>query len=306
MNYSILKTIGNTPVIKLNKIVPTDSADVYVKLEYFNPTSSHKDRMALAMIEEAEKRGTLKKGMTIVEYTGGNTGSSLAFICAVKGYDIKLVSSDAYAKEKLDTMRAFGAELEIIPSKNGKITKDLPPKVIGRAKELAKEANVYFTDQFNNRDELKGYAKIGEELMTQIPQPIDAFCGAIGTAGMLMGVASVLQNTGTSIIGFEPATAAVVSTGIAGTHSVEGIGVGFIPPLLDKNLVNKVRGIDEEEGRAMARTLAEEEGLFGGTSTGLNVVGALQIAKELGKGHTVVTIACDSGLKYLNGSLFQN
>ncbi|MEL7124325.1 MAG: pyridoxal-phosphate dependent enzyme, partial [Bacteroidota bacterium] len=203
-------------------------------------------------------------------------------------------------------MKAFGADLEIIPSEGGKITKDLLPRLIAKANQLAEQENTYFTNQFHNTDELIGYAKIGEELLNQVPQIIDVFCGAIGTAGMLMGVAHALQNIDTSIVAFEPASSAVVSTGVAGTHSVEGIGVGFVPPLLNLNRVKEVRAIEEAEARLMVKRLAKEEGIFAGTSTGLNVVGALQLAKELGEGHTVVTIACDSGLKYLNGSLYKN
>ncbi|MEM9674634.1 MAG: cysteine synthase family protein [Bacteroidota bacterium] len=306
MTLSILNTIGNTPIVRLQKIVPDSSADVFVKLEYYNPTGSYKDRMALAMIEEAEKRGDLKKGMTVVEYTGGSTGSSLAFICAVKGYTFQVVSSDAYASEKLNTMKAFGANLEIVSSEGGKITKDLLPKMIGKANEIAQKDNTYFTNQFYNQDELLGYAKIGEELILQMPQPIDVFCGAVGTAGMLMGVTRAFQNTDTSIVAFEPESSAVVSTGTAGTHSVEGIGVGFVPPLLEMSALKEVRAIDEEQARLMAKRLAKEEGIFAGTSTGLNVVGALQLAQELGKGHSVVTVACDSGLKYLNGTLYRD
>ncbi len=306
MKHSILSTIGNTPIVQLQKIVPETSADVFVKLEYYNPTGSYKDRMALAMIEEAEKRGDLKKGMTVVECTGGSTGSSLALICAVKGYDFHVVSSDAYAQEKLNTMKAFGADLEIIPSEGGKITKDLLPKLIARANEIAQEGNSYYTNQFHNSDELIGYAKIGEELLSQLPQPIDIFCGAVGTAGMLMGVAHALQGKATSIIAFEPASSAVLSTGIAGTHSVEGIGVGFVPPLFKRDQVKAIKAIEEAEARIIAKRLAKEEGIFAGTSSGLNVAGALQLARELGKGHTVVTVACDSGLKYLNGNLYKD
>ena len=305
MKRSVLHTIGNTPLVQLQRLVPETSADVFVKLEYFNPTGSYKDRMALAMVEEAEKRGDLRAGMTVVECTGGSTGSSLACICAVKGYDFQVVSSDAYSQEKLNTMRAFGADLEITPSAGGKITKDLLPKMIARAKELAQQGNTYYTDQFNNSDELLGYAKIGEELLDQMSQPIDIFCAAVGTAGMLMGVAHALQHTDTSIIAFEPASSAVLTTGIPGTHSVEGIGVGFVPPLLEREQCKEIRAIEEAEARAMAKRLAKEEGIFAGTSTGLNVVGALQLAQELGKGHSVVTVACDSGLKYLNGDLYK-
>ena len=189
---SPLDVIGNTPIVQLQKIVPEGSADVYVKLEYFNSTGSYKDRMALAMIEEAEKRGDLRQGMSVVEYTGGSTGSSLAFVCAVKGYDFKVVSSDAFAKEKLQTMKAFGADLYLEPSEGGMITPDLIPRMIQQAKRLAESEDCYFTDQFNNRDIIVGYQKIGEELLNQFDRPIDAFCGGVGTAGMLMGVSQVL------------------------------------------------------------------------------------------------------------------
>ena len=307
LSSSTLHTVGNTPIVQLQKVVPKNSADVLIKLEYFNPTGSYKDRMALAMIEEAEIRGDLRPGMTVVEYTGGSTGSSLAFVCAVKGYKFKVVSSDAYAKEKLDTMRAFGAELEIIPSQDGKITPDLIPRMIERAKHIAQADNTYFTDQFNNIDSIKGYAQIGYELLQQVTNPIEAFCGGVGTAGMLMGVARALReaNTQTRIVALEPATSAVISTGTAGTHHIEGIGVGFVPPLLDKDYYDEARGIDEAEAREMAQRLTREEGIFSGISTGLNVVGALQLALELGPGHTVVTVAADTGLKYLAGDLYK-
>ena len=300
------EAIGNTPVVKLQKIVPPHSADVYVKLEYFSPTGSYKDRMALAMIEQAEQRGDLRPGMTVVEYTGGSTGSSLAFVCATKGYPFHVVSSDAFAREKLQTMQAFGAELEIIPSTGGQITPDLVPRMIERATAIAQEGDTYFTNQFRNADSLFGYAGIGRELVEQMDRPIDVFCGSVGTAGMLMGVASVLkrQSNPPRLVAFEPATSAVISTGQAGAHHVEGIGVGFVPPLFDAAIVDEVRGIDEGEAREMARRLAREEGIFAGTSSGLNVVGALQLARELGPGHCVVTVACDTGLKYLAGDLY--
>lgn len=304
---SVLEAIGHTPVIKLKKVVPEGSADVLVKLEGVNPTGSYKDRMALAMIEEAEKRGDLKPGMTVVEYTGGSTGTSLAFICAVKGYTFHVVSSDAFAQEKLKTMQAFGANLEIIKSDNGQITPDLIPRMIERAKEIAAEGNTYATDQFNNQDSLIGYANIGKELLEQVDGPITAFCGAVGTAGMAMGVASVLKaRAKTKIVIFEPASSAVISTGKAGKHRVEGIGAGFIPPLLNKDLFDEVRGVDESKGRDMARRLAKEEGIFAGISSGLNIYGATQLAQELGQGHTVVTVACDSGMKYLAGDLYHS
>jgi cysteine synthase A len=303
---STLRAIGNTPVVRLNKVVPPDSADILVKLEYYNPTGSYKDRMALAMIEEAEQRGDLQPGMTVVEYTGGSTGSSLAFVCAVKGYRFRVVSSDAFAKEKLQTMNVFGAELNIVPSEGGKITPDLVQRMIRRAQEIADSEPSYFTNQLNNADSKKGYAHIGEELVEQVDTQITVFCGSVGTAGMLMGVAQVLRQLTPSprIVALEPASSPVLSKGASGTHHVEGIGVGFVPPLLDKSLVDEARGIDEGEAREMAWRLAREEGIFAGTSTGMNVVGALGLARELGAGHTVVTVAVDSGLKYLAGDLY--
>jgi len=263
--------------------------------------------MALSMIEEAEARGTLRPGMTVVEYTGGSTGSSLAFVCAVKGYTFKVVSSDAFAREKLQTMRAFGAELTIVPSKGGQITPDLVPRMIEEARKLAQSEDTYWTNQLYNADTLKGYEQIGQELLEQVDGPIHAFCGAVGTAGMLMGVARAMRgaNSPARIVALEPATSAVISTGRAGTHHVEGIGIGFVPPLLDKAYYNQARGIDEGEARHMARHLAQEEGIFVGVSTGLNVTGALQVARELGPGHTVVTVAVDTGLKYLAGDLYE-
>lgn len=304
---SVLQAIGNTPVVQLQKVVPPNSAAVFVKLEYFNPTGSYKDRMALSMIEEAEARGTLLPGMTVVEYTGGSTGSSLAFVCAVKGYPFKVVSSDAFAREKLQTMRAFGAQLTIVPSRGGQITPDLIPRMMEEARTLAQEPNTYWTNQFHNADMLTGYEQMGQELLEQVDGPIHAFCGGVGTAGMLMGVAWALRGAGNPvrIVALEPATSAVLSTGKAGTHHVEGIGVGFVPPLLDQAAYDQARGIDEGEARHMARRLAREEGIFVGVSSGLNVTGALQVARELGPGHTVVTVAVDTGLKYLAGDLFE-
>src|SRR3989442_6123980 len=305
---STLQAIGNTPLVRLHKVVPANSAQVLVKLEYFSPTGSYKDRMALAMIEEAEARGDLHPGMTVVEYTGGSTGSSLAFVCAVKGYSFKVISSDAFAREKLQTMRAFGADLEVVPSEGGKITKTLLERMIGRARDLAASEDVYWTDQLRNADSLKGYEKIGQELLHQVESPVHAFCGGVGTAGMLMGVARAFRKSGsaTRIVALEPATSAVISTGVSGSHRIEGTGIGFLPPLLDAQYYDEVRGIDESEARHTARRLARDEGIFAGVSTGMNVAGSLQLARELGPGHIVATVAVDTGLKYLAGDLFES
>ncbi len=304
---SMTDIVGRTPVVQLTKVVPKGAADVFVKLEWFNPTGSYKDRMAVAMVEEAERRGDLRPGMTVVEYTGGSTGSSLAYICAAKGYRFKVVSSDAYAVEKLKTMKAFGAELTIVPSVGGQITPDLIPRVIEKAREYAAEPDTYFTDQLHNTDSIVGYRNIGVELLEQMDRPIDVFCAAVGTAGLAMGVSSALADSGsaTRVVIFEPASTPVITKGEAGSHHVEGIGVGFLPPLLDPARYDEARAIDEAEARTMARRLAAEEGLFAGTSTGLNVTGAIALALELGPGNTVVTVAIDTGLKYLAGDLYE-
>jgi len=277
-----------------------------VKLEYFNPTGSYKDRMAKSIIEEAERRGDLKPGMTVVEASGGSTGSSLAFICAVKGYHFIVASSNAFAMEKLRTMRSFGATVDLIHSPSGEISADLIPSMIRHAQEVSNRSDCYYSDQFNNRDALIGYEEIGHELVKQFPDGIDAFCGAVGVAGMTMGVARILKSRSATvrIVVLEPASSPVISKGWAGTHHVEGIGVGFVPPLLNQDLYDEARSIPEEEARAMCHQLAREEGLLVGTSTGLNVTAAIRLAKELGQGKTVVTVASDTGLKYMNGKLF--
>ena len=303
---SVLQAIGNTPIVRLNKVVPSNCAEILVKLEFYNPTGSYKDRMALAMIEEAEKRGDLQPGVTVVEYTGGSTGSSLAFVCAVKGYRFRVVSSDAFAKEKLQTMRVFGAELNFVPSQGGQVTPDLVPRMMQRAREIAESEPSYFTNQLHNVDSVKGYEQIGRELVEQIDGPIHAFCGGVGTAGMVMGVAHILRglNPAPRIIALEPASTPIISKAISGTHHIEGVGIGFVPPLLDESFFDEARGIEEAAARQMAWRLAREEGIFAGTSSGMNVVGAIALARELGPGHTVVTVAVDSGLKYLAGDLY--
>jgi cysteine synthase len=302
---SVLKTIGHTPVVQLKRLPAPGSADVFVKLEYFNPTGSYKDRMALAMIEGAEARGTLRPGMRVVEYTGGSTGSSLAMVCAVKGYTFLPLSSDAFAREKLDTMRAFGADVEVMPSDGGKVTPALFDRFKKRIATLKDEPDTFWTDQFHNADALDGYRQIGVELLEQVGQ-IDAFCGATGTAGMLVGVSRALKAGGSRarIVALEPSGSPMLTAGRGGPHGVEGTAPGFVPPHLDRSDYDEARAIDEEEARAMARRLAREEGIFTGTSTGLNVVAALQLARELGAGRRVATVAVDTGLKYLAGDLF--
>jgi cysteine synthase A len=304
--YHIANAIGNTPIVQFKKIVPENCAAIFVKLEYFNPTGSYKDRMGLSMIEEAEKRGDLKPGMTVAESTAGGTGTSLALVCSIKGYHLHIVTSDAFSKEKLQSMKLFGADLELIKSHEGKTTPDLVPRMISRVQELSGQENIYWTNQFENKDSLEGYQLLGKEILDQIGTPIDAFCAAVGTGGMFTGVSIELgkSNPSTKFTVLEPASSPVISKGIKGSHTVDGICPGFIPPLLSNTKYDRVMAIEESESRKMTRLLASEEGIFAGVSTGMNVIAAIQIGKELGPGHTVVTVACDSGMKYLASGLF--
>jgi len=303
---SVLDAIGHTPVVRLGRVVPPNAATVLVKLEYVNPTGSYKDRMARAIIEGAEARGDLKPGMTVVEYTGGSTGSSLAFACAITGHPIQLVSSDAFSPEKLRTMAAFGAEVLIEPSEGGQITPDLFVRMANRTREIVAATGAYFTDQFNNPDALTGYGAIATELLAEVEAPIDAYCGGVGTGGMLVGVSRAFRAAGTStrIVALEPASSPAMTKGHGGSHHIEGVGTGRVPPIVRDGDFDEARAIDEAEARAMAGRLAREEGIFAGTSTGMNVTGAIALARELGPGQTVVTVAVDFGLKYLAGDLF--
>jgi cysteine synthase A len=302
-----LAAIGNTPVVRLARLADDSCAEVWVKMEAANPTGSYKDRMALAMIEAAEADGRLRPGQTVIEYTGGSTGSSLAFVCAVKGYPLRIVSSDAFASEKIATMRAFGAEVELIPSSAG-ITPDLIPAMMKRAAAIASETGAYATDQFNNADMVDGYRRLGEELLSQLPGPpaVSAFCSYVGTAGCFLGVSRALAAGAPTLhrVVVEPGESAVLSGGPPGTHHIEGGGIGHRPPLLDAADYDEVIAVPEAEAFAMARRAAREDGIFSGPSTGANLVAALTIARRLGPGHRVVTVQVDSGLKYLAGSTY--
>ena len=235
-----------------------------------------------------------------------STGTSLAFVCSNKGYAFKAISSDAFAKEKLKAIQLFGGELELVPSEGGKITPDLIPRMIARAETLSSETNTFWTQQFTNTDALEGYRVMGNEISQQLNKTVDVFCAAVGTAGMAAGVSSALKklNSNTKVVILEPASAPLISKGIKGSHKVEGIGVGLIPPLLEHLQYDEVHIIEEESARKMARLLVSDEGIFAGISSGMNVVAAIEIGKKLGPGHSVVTVACDSGLKYMSGGLF--
>jgi cysteine synthase len=300
--------IGNTPVVRLDRLTGDEDADLWVKLEAANPTGSYKDRMALAMIEAAERDGRLKPGQSVVEYSGGSTGSSLAFVCAVKGYPLHVVSSDAFASEKLRTMQAFGAEVELIPSPEG-ITPQLIPAMVSRARQIAAETGAFWTDQFNNADMLDGYRQLGAELLQQLPGPpaITAFCSYVGTAGCFLGTTGTLRAKLPTLhrVVVEPAESAVLSGGVAGTHHIEGGGIGSWPPLLRREDFDEVIAVSDADAFAMARRAARAEGIFSGPSTGANLVAALQLADHRGAGGRVVTAQVDSGIKYLNGPLYR-
>ena len=304
----LLRAIGDTSMVRLRRVVPPDCGDVFVKLEWENPTGSMKDRMALAVIGRAEEDGRLGPGDRVVEYTGGSTGASLALVCAAKGYPIHIVSSDAFSREKLDQMRALGAELTLVPSEGGLTTRKLILDMIEEARRLSAEPHTYWTDQLNNRDSIGGYHPLGEEIWIQRDGHVDAFVHCVGTAASLRGVATVLKGHAqrTRIVAVEPAESAVLSGGAAGPHKIEGVGIGDTPPLWDASLVDDVRAVETDAAKEMARRLAREEGLFAGTSSGANVVAAIRVAKELGKGGAVVTLMADSGLKYLGTDVYRS
>jgi len=303
----ILDAIGNTPMARLRRITAPGGADVFVKIEGTNPTGSMKDRMARAVIARAEADGRLRPGDTVVEYTGGSTGTSLALVCAAKGYRIRIVSSHAFSQEKLDHMAALGAELTLVPSEGGLITKQLILDMIEAARRLSEEPRTYWTDQLRNHDSIAGYHPLGEEIWTQAGGGVDAFVHSIGTAASLRGVAAVLRKhrPDVRIVAVEPAESPVLGGGAPGRHKIEGIGIGYAPPLWQPDLADEILAVSTAEAEEMARRLAREEAIFGGTSSGANVVAALRVAQRLGPGAKVVTLSVDSGLKYLSTEVYR-
>ena len=301
-----LAGIGNTPLVELVRVVPEGSARVMVKLEFANPTGSMKDRMARTAIEGAIRDGHLRPGDTVVEYTAGTTGISLAFVCAALGYPLHIVFSDAFSVEKRRTMLAFGATVEDVPSDGGRINEKLIKSMIARAGEVAAEPGRWWCDQLNNHDAIAGYVPLGEEIWVQTAGRIDAFVHAVGTAHSIHGAAGAIRAHGTElhVTAVEPAESAVLSGGVTGSHKIEGIGIGFIPPLWEPDQVDEIQTVATDDAIAMARRLAREEGLFAGASSGANVVAALRVAERLGPEATVVTILCDSGLRYLSTELY--
>lgn len=303
----VLAGIGNTPLVALRRVVPRSGARVLVKLEWANPTGSMKDRMAKAAIEAAEADGRLSSGGTVVEYTAGTTGISLAFVCAAKGYGLEIVFSDAFSGEKRRTMQAFGANITDVRSDNGKINEALIKEMIRTAGEISQRPGHWYCDQLRNHDAIKGYLSLGEEIWAQTAGGVTAFVHAVSTAHSIHGVTQALwaRNSRIYIAAVEPAESAVLSGGPSGSHKIEGIGIGFMPPLWRRDLVTDIKTVTTEDAKAMARRLAREEGIFAGTSTGANVVAALRLAEELGGDQTVVTIAVDSGLRYLSTDVYR-
>lgn len=304
---NILQAIGNTSLVQLRRVVPPNCARVFAKLEWENPTGSMKDRSAEAMIVRAEGDGRLQPGDTIVEYTGGSTGTSLALVCAAKGYRLHIVSSRAFSQEKLDHMVALGAELTLVPSEGGLTTKKLILDMIEAARVLSQAPHTYWTDQLNNFDSIAGYYPLGEEIWNQTVGKVDAFVQCVGTGASSRGVATVLKRHKSSIriVAVEPAESAVLGGGHAGPHKIEGVGIGYTPPSWEPSLIDEVVAVATADAKEMTRRLAREEGLFAGTSSGANVVAALRVARQLGPDAQVMTLMVDSGLKYASTDVYR-
>ena len=303
----ILRAIGNTSIVRLHSVVPPHCAEILVKLEWENPTGSVKDRMAHTVIARAEEDGRLERGDTVIEYTGGSTGTSLALVCAAKGYRIRIVTSDAFSREKLDHMAALGAELTLVPSEGGRTTRKLILDMIDAARTLSEAPRTYWTDQLNNLDSIAGYYPLGEEIWSQTDGRVDAFVHCVGTAASSRGVATVLKRykPDISVVVVEPAESSVLLGGQPGPHKIEGVGIGYTPPLWEPALVDEIVAVSTEAATEMARRLAREEALFAGTSSGANVVAAIRIGERLGPGARVVSLLADSGLKYLSTDVYR-
>jgi cysteine synthase len=301
---SILDAIGNTPLVRLAKVVPENAAELWVKLEYLNPSGSMKDRMALAMIEGAERDGLLTPGDTVVEYTGGSTGPALALLCNAKGYRPLIVMADCFSEERFQLLRALGAEVDVVESVEGRprVTAQDIQNMVARAAELAQRPGHYATDQFRNPYIVASHRdNLGREIWEQTEGRVTAFVQGIGTATSLIGVADALRPRGAYVLGLEPAGSAAITGSTRGTFAMQGWS-GSIVPHWDPDRVDGVEAIEDEDAIAMTRRLAEEEGIFAGVSTGANVVGALRLAERLGPGAVIVTLAVDSGFKYLSVS----
>jgi cysteine synthase len=306
IDRSVLDRIGGTPLLELRGIVPDGCARILVKVEAANPTGSMKDRMALAMIEAAERSGRLKPGGRVVEYTGGSTGVSLALVCAARSYPLSIVTSDAFSAEKRSHMKALGAELTIVPSAGGGMDEALTRNMIEVARQITERTGAFWTDQLRNTDQLPAYHAMGEEIREQAGGRIDAFVQSTGSAASLRGIAESLRQhrSDIHIVAVEPKESPVLSGGRSGVHRIEGIGAGFVVPLWDPQIADEIATVSTEDAMAMAQRLARSDALFAGTSTGANLVAAIDVGMRLGSGATVVTVMCDTGLKYLSTALY--
>ncbi|HEY7139870.1 MAG TPA: cysteine synthase family protein [Methylomirabilota bacterium] len=303
---TVLGMIGRTRLIPLQHIVPEGSARILIKLEFENPTGSMKDRMALAMVEAAEADGRLRPGGSVVEYSGGSTGVSLAFVCAAKRIPLQIVTSEAFSREKRDHMKAFGARLTLVHSPTGGTTKALTLEMIETARSLASAPGSYWTDQLNNTDQLSCYERMADEIWEQTGGRIAAFVQSVGSAGSLRGISTRLRahDAAVHVVAVEPEESAVLSGRPSGSHRIEGTGAGFVVPLWSDALADEVQMVSTADAMATARRLARDEGIFAGTSTGANVAAALRVAGRLGPDRSVVTLAVDSGMKYLSTALY--
>jgi cysteine synthase A len=302
---SILRRIGNTSLLELKRAVPENCARILIKIEAENPTGSMKDRMALAMIEAGERTGRLSPGQRVVEYTGGSTGVSLALICAARGYPLSIVTSDAFSVEKRTHMAALGAELTIVQSHGGGMDEALTRNMVEAARKIAEATGAFWTDQLKNTDQLSAYHAMADEIWRQTEGRIDAFVQSTGTAACVRGVAEGLRRKGgVHIVAVEPQESAVLSGGKSGTHKIEGVGAGFVVPLWEPALIDAIATVSTEDAMAMARRLARSESVFAGTSTGANLVAAFALGQRLGPAATIVTVMCDSGVKYLSTALY--
>ena len=308
VDTSVLRLIGGTPMLELKRIVPPGCARILMKIESSNPTGSMKDRMALAMIEAGERTGRLKPGGRVVEYTGGSTGVSLALVCAARGYPLSVVTSDAFSLEKRNHMAALGAELTIVPSNGGGMDAALTRNMIEAARQLTEQTGAFWTDQLNNTDQLSAYHAMADEIWQQTQGQIDAFVQCTGTAACVRGIAEGLRRKkhDVRIVAVEPAELAVLSGGKSGAHKIEGAGAGFVVPLWQPAIADEIATVSTEQAMQMARQLARSEALFAGTSTGANLVAAIEVGKRLGKNATVVTVLCDTGIKYVSTALYNH
>ncbi len=302
LHPNILHRIGGTSMVALRHVVPANGARVLLKMEDENPTGSMKDRMALAMVETAEADGRLTADRGVVEYTGGSTGVSLSLVCAVKRLPLHIVTSDAFAREKLEHMKVLGATLHVVRSDGGRMTEKLTRDMVEAARVIAERTGAFWTDQLKNEDQLSAYHRMADEIWARTEGRIDGFVQSVGTAASLRGNAETLRrhDARIEVVAVEPAESPVLSGGPKGGHRIDGIGAGFVVPLWRDDLADHIERVSTDEARAMAARLAREEGVFAGTSTGANVIAALRLAERLGPRATVVTVMCDTGMKYLS------